>query len=684
MYYVWKRTPFLRVLWPFIAGIIAQELFAFSIPAKWLALVCCTFLFFVWHFFFPRFSFRHRGPLALLSHAFLFCLGLCVYHLPTPPAAAVSDTTVHRVVSVPKEKNSSYTYLVEHFNGLRFEKRKVIHLKKSGVPVPAFGEGLLVSSKPTPITTSVPYGFDAHRFYRRKDIHFSYFIGKKEDAYRLHTARIKWFEKPIVWRIALIEKLYAQDIPEQSKSVLAALLLGYSDYIDQELMQSYSQAGVVHVLAVSGLHVGLIYLLLAPLFARLGKGKWARKSKLFIPFVLLWVYAAITGFSPSVLRAAVMFSFFLIAEHYEKHPNGLNTLSASAFFLLLFSPELLFDIGFQLSYLAVLGILALDKPIASWFFFTTPWKQKMWKMMSVSLAAQLATTPISLYYFHQFPTYFLVANLVLVPLSTVILYSGLAFYGLCFWPWLAKWVVWITAQLTVLMNSVTSAIAALPQSLLHVPIFSPMQCLLLYAALFALAYALFFKKGSGLCWMALTLVVFPFFKPHAPEGWMVHSFKKHDVITYASRHGVYVWSDDSLWTDSAAVRYTLDPYLQHCAVDLKKGNFHTPDLRWQNEWLLPVEEKIIYATPALLKQTHLPQCRLIVLGAGLRKHFFTQNQLAELACYPVWICQEWSAKKKKFVAKSLRAMGGTVYLEEEGPLIFTKEKGFSLFFRPMD
>ncbi len=211
----------------------------------------------------------------------------------------------------------------------------------------------------------------------------------------------------------------------RSLAIAKALTLGIKDELDNDLRNAYAAAGAMHVLAVSGLHVGIIFLIVATIFKKWRKHKKGRIVFALISLFILWFYAFITGLSPSVLRAATMFSFIIIAQAMKRRTNIYNTVAASAFVLLCFNPYLLFSVGFQLSYLAVLGIVFFQPKIYRLLQFKHSLVDKIWSITAVSIAAQLATAPLGLLYFHQFPTYFFLSNLVVIPAAFIILNSTL-------------------------------------------------------------------------------------------------------------------------------------------------------------------------------------------------------------------------------------------------------------------
>ncbi|MBA4323416.1 MAG: competence protein, partial [Odoribacter sp.] len=208
-------------------------------------------------------------------------------------------------------------------------------------------------------------------------------------------------------------------------AVSSALILGYTDKIDPELMKDYSNVGVIHILSVSGMHVGVIFLVLNYLLFFFEKFRHGKIIKTIILLLLIWLYAMITGLSPAVLRAAAMFSFIAAGRSFNRQVNIFNSLAASAFLLLMINPFFLADVGFQLSYLAVVGIIIIQPFLSSLWYPGNWFLKQAWGITVVSVAAQIATFPLSIMYFHQFPNYFLVSNLIVIPFSNFIIYSGM-------------------------------------------------------------------------------------------------------------------------------------------------------------------------------------------------------------------------------------------------------------------
>lgn len=270
--------------------------------------------------------------------------------------------------------------------------------------------------------TKNPHQFDFKNYMAKQNISHQIFSSTHNCKILSVKPTLYGFANKIRQRINKHLKTHIKN--PNNLSIINALLLGQRQDITKETHQHFVEAGVIHILAISGLHIGIIMLLLNWLLKPLNN---IRKFKKLIPFIivfLLWSYAFIAGLSASVVRAVTMFSLLTIALHFNRTTNTYNTLCISAFILLLFNPYYLFDVGFQLSYIAVFAIISI-KPL-----FDKLWKpnnyflKKGFDIFSVSLAAQIGILPLSLYYFHQFPGLFMISNLVIIPTLGFLLIFG--------------------------------------------------------------------------------------------------------------------------------------------------------------------------------------------------------------------------------------------------------------------
>jgi competence protein ComEC len=253
---------------------------------------------------------------------------------------------------------------------------------------------------------------------------------------------------------------------EKSFSVGAALLFGYTRDLDKDLRQTFAATGSSHVLSISGLHFSIIYAILYFLFSFLGNNKKGRIARQAIILPLMWVFVFLTGMGPSVIRAAVMISLWGFGNAFLYKSFTINTVGAAAFFMLLYKPFNLFDVGFQLSFSAVLAILLINPHLVKLHESRNPLIQYVWELSCVSTSAQLGTAPLSMYYFHQFPLLFLVTNLFAIPMTSIILCLLPVSLFLQFLPWNNSWLMW---PLNKLLNGFISGlekIEDIPNSLI--------------------------------------------------------------------------------------------------------------------------------------------------------------------------------------------------------------------------
>lgn len=277
-------------------------------------------------------------------------------------------------------------------------------------------------------------------------------------------------------------------------AVASALIMGQSDMLDNETLQAYSGTGVMHILSVSGLHVGVIFIIISFLLGFM-KNKGAQLYfKTVIILITIWVYALLTGMSPSVLRSAVMFTFISIGNASNRNVHIINSLAVSALVLLLYDPLMINNIGFQLSYIAILGIVFINKPIADLCSPKTRVARYIWEMIAVSIAAQIATAPLAMYYFHQFPAYFIPANLVAIPLSFLAIYSGVAVLATSFIPIIGNFFGTLTNYILYALNYAVSKIEQLPYSVLHISSIFTMETILIYLIIISAILFIYFKR----------------------------------------------------------------------------------------------------------------------------------------------------------------------------------------------
>ncbi|HSF54786.1 MAG TPA: ComEC/Rec2 family competence protein [Algoriphagus sp.] len=463
--------PFLRYLPFLVSGVLLSQKggeIPFLIPVGLMAVFWALYGYFI----FRRKSFTKLIP-AFLAFGLLFCLGYTLSEIQKKNSSKNVDSNLRgsdfylaRVEKHDIEKPNSFENLlnviaIKDSVDWKYSKGKVLIYHKSDVSLVP-GQVILVKGSPESIPPPIfPDEFDYKGYLARKDIHFRQFIGEKFQI--IDSSEVKssayWLEN---FRRKLVGTIEDKVPNSESQQIAAALLLGQKENLDKEIQNAYAETGTMHILAVSGLHVGILYAIL--IFPLKGIRLRTKQKKIYLLAVicLIWIYAVLTGFSPSVIRAATMFSLFTLGQLRERKPSSFNILAFSALIMITLDPGVIFEVGFQLSYLAVGGILLIQPLILNWWLPPNKVLEYIWQMTAVSLAAQLATFPLSILYFHIFPTYFLIANLIIIPLSFLVMQAGIPLLALSWVPLLSDWLGWLVSGLIWIQNWITMAIQHFP------------------------------------------------------------------------------------------------------------------------------------------------------------------------------------------------------------------------------
>jgi competence protein ComEC len=285
------------------------------------------------------------------------------------------------------------------------------------------GDVLSMNGLPELIETDGnPYEFNYQKYLNDRGIGHRIFLREGQYDLLKGCSLMNISRHALIIREELIEILYRSGIQGAHVPLISSISFGARDEVDKETVQSFTNTGVIHVLAVSGMNVGLIFIILDFFLRFLKRRKLGLLFHTLAVLIGIWSYALVTGMSASILRAAVMFTFVVIGNAFRRNANIFNSLAVSAFLLILWDPAIINDIGFQLSYAAVLSIVVIQPLLYKRFYFKSRFLDKIWLLLSVTFAAQIGTLPFTLHYFHQFPVYFWLANLAVIPLVTIILY----------------------------------------------------------------------------------------------------------------------------------------------------------------------------------------------------------------------------------------------------------------------
>ncbi len=336
----------------------------------------------------------------------------------------------------------------------------------------------------------------------------------------------------------ILTSLKGEGFGQQELGVMSALLLGDRNEISTETYTHYKDAGAVHILALSGLHIGILLLLLQFLLQPLSRLPHGKTIKLGTIVVLLWGFACMAGLSASLIRAVTMFSFVAYALYLDRPANTFNILALSMFFiLLLFSPMLLFHVGFQMSYAAVFAIVWIYPRMQKFWRPQKGLLRKVWQLLSVSLAAQLGVVPISLYYFHQFPGLFFVSNIVIIPFLGVVLGLGIGVIALSLLGILPHLLMVLYNAIIHAMNAVVGWVALQEAFLFRDIPFDRVQVLLAFGILLALIPALSRPAFKPIALLMLAVITF--------QAWVVHQVSetrdtKKTLLMHQAAHTVMI------------------------------------------------------------------------------------------------------------------------------------------------
>lgn len=445
---IWSSAPMLRLLVPLVLGIVFQ--WYMQIPIVAICIVSCILFLIV-----IILSFIKKFALNTFFGACLQCVIICVGMLlvfandNSKNVGFIGKRYTGNAILVAtlqeplNEKAKSYKAeaSVEMINGNQLEKLTgniiVYFQKDSTKPLPALGYGSQIIFKKSLQeikNAGNPGSFDYQRYSAFHNLYFQVFL--KENEYDIgHQKIVHPFWQDLFslrdWSLSIFKK----HIPTSTEAGMAeALLIGYRNDLDREIVQQYTNTGVVHIIAISGMHLGLIYGLVLILFRPFLKRKRIKIIKAITVIAVLWGFSLLTGGAPSIIRSAIMFTFLVLGEIGNKKAGIYNSLACAAFFLLLYDPYTLWDVGFQLSFSALLSIAVFAKPIEQLFYFDKEWKLKLWQLNALTISAQILTFPIVVFHFHQFPNLFLLTNLIAVPLSTIIIYALIALLALSWVP----------------------------------------------------------------------------------------------------------------------------------------------------------------------------------------------------------------------------------------------------------
>ncbi|MEZ4979457.1 MAG: ComEC/Rec2 family competence protein [Chitinophagales bacterium] len=597
-----KEYPLVRLFSLLLLAFLLGLNIPFGIHSKLVLLISVLSLLFV---FYTRFNFSaaRLRMMSRLSSILLYCSIFCLTYLRSQYASSLSQPQHYsmqtsemeqlaklEILQDPIAKSKSYQILACYEGILEQDRSKsakgkiMIYLEASE-EIGQLKQGDIILAKLSLqdiAERANPEEFNYKEFLKRKGIyHWAYC--KKED-WQLYQKAAPWHLSNFIskQRSRIIYLLKERLNEAKVQAVALALIVGEKNELSYDLRNQYAHSGAMHVLAVSGLHLGVLYLALSYLL-RFLRAKKFQIIKLLLLLGALWFYAFLTGSSPSVLRAACMFSLLALATSFQRKTQILNILAASALILLYIQPMLLYEVGFQLSYLALLGILAFHSKIYALLYFDNFLLDKIWGLVAVSLAAQLTSTPISLYYFHVFPNYFILSNLLIVPLAIFSVYTGFILILLSPIKFLSIYIAKLLSFSIKSMNYLVEKIDACPYSLSEGISLELYECILLYLFVLMVYLSMQVKRKEFL--FASLVLVLCFLVQREVKHWKnlqavhlcVYKIPKQSAIEIQVGNTSYQLFDEQLRQDKETLDFKLGNFW------IKQGIEHPIELAPEQE-----------------------------------------------------------------------------------------------------
>lgn len=483
-------------------------------------------------------------------------------------------------------------------NGKPSEGKILLNISKDDTTNPFSSDEVLlvyapINDIPTPLN---PHQFDYSEYMKSLGVYGQLRISEQQ-IFKKSNGGKSFLGIAQNLRSEIIKKLHKTKLKTEERAIIQALVLGEKKDIDKNLYNEYAAAGAVHILAVSGLHVGILYLILAFIFKPLQRFKYGIFFHSVIIVLLLWGFALLSGLSPSVTRAVTMFSFFAMAKFFNRETNSLNTLFLSFFALLIINPFWLFQIGFQLSYLAVFFIVWLQ-PLFYKIGYSKYWVvRKIWGIVSVTICAQIGVLPLSLYYFHQFPGLFLLTNIVILPFLTLLMCGGILIVLLASFSILPNWLAESYNFLIEALNGFIHWVAVQDEFLFKEIHFSSLKVLGTYCLIIALALLLKKINYQRIVFslvaisILISIYIYDEFRLSGNQ-FVIFQKSKHTLIGYKNGKHLTIFKSDSIANNSET--YPLKSFIPSQNIESYSEEKIPPIFRYKNKNILILDSLGIF------------------------------------------------------------------------------------------
>ncbi|MFN4082604.1 MAG: ComEC/Rec2 family competence protein [Bacteroidia bacterium] len=574
----WHIIPFVRLLIPFAVGIGLNIFFNINLKFSAIAFIVSVSCIWLSQKFIKLYLNWITGICISISMLFMgIFLNNLQKHLYSPLhfSKYKADYLIISLAEQPVIKEKSIKAFVKVHESINQNKSQpvkgklLVYFKKDLQSLALkYGDVLIVKANYTDVNgPQNPFEFNYKRYLSFNQIFHQMYLSSNSYLPLKINKGLLHFKLAYSVQAYIKENLSKYVVTKSEVGVAQALLYGYDNDIDPDILKAYSNTGTLHVLAVSGMHVGVIYLVLGMLLRPLDNRKKLKWIKYPILLGFVWSYSILCGLSPSILRATVMISFFTVAEIINRRGNSYNTLAASAFLLVCINTNIIANVGFQLSYLAVLGIITVNPVLYRQLSFDTKIGDGIWKIVSVSIAAQFATFPIGMLYFHQFPVYFLFSNLLIIPLTTLIIYSGILLMVFSPIPFAGETMGFVVKHLIALTNFLVSSVEKMPYAYISGISISVIQTIIIYL-ICAFVFAYFLKPSKGFL-MAFLIGIFTYITISAIDNFYssskktltLYNIKGHLALQAIYKNKSILIADSALIANSDKFHFHLQQHI---------------------------------------------------------------------------------------------------------------------------
>ena len=674
---VWKKAPFIRLLLPLVAGIILQWYVQFPAVVIITAIISFSVSFCLFLLLPVAVRFKWQALQGFIIHLLIISFGLLltwqkdIRHNNNWYGNYYKDSSflIVRIDEPLVEKNKSFKAegyvesVIKKDTNIPCKGKLLLYFSKDGFTRQLnYGDRILIHKNPQLIRNSGNPGAFNYQRYAAFHQTFHHAFLKEKDWKKLQVSSEKTSRlQQLIFTardyvLSVLRK--RMEAGKDELGIAEALLIGYTNDLDKDLVQAYSNTGVVHIIAISGMHLGLIYVMLVWLFAKIPVVNRSKILQVVLILGCLWLFSLITGAAASVLRSAVMFTFIALGKNFFRQTSVYNSLAASAFVMLCFNPYFLWDVGFQLSYLAVGGIIAFQKPIYNCFYIKNKWLNKVWQLMAISLAAQLLTFPVCIYYFHQFPNLFLITNIIAVPLSGIILYAEIALIAFSWVPFVGVYIGKLVSGLVWMMNKIILWINERSFAVWDKIPATVLSTWLLYAVVIGLSIWLISKnkkyvQPALLCFFAFVLL-------HTYNRWqtlnqqkiIVYNVPRYQAIDFVNGTNYQFVGDSLLLEDGLLQNFHLKPGRIALQLNKRKDpvegfSQHEMFYQFQRKRIMIVDKPISIA--ATEKKINID----LVIISGNPKLSISQlaqaincNRFIFDASNPLWKIEKWQKECK--------------------------------------